>query len=228
MNYTANLLRERVPPDFCIGHVITRGGLAPDVEPDFSEVYCVRHSGARVLEGIFGRVVRAAGGAASGTGTETDSEFSSGTHSGLPNEALASAVHENPSERDRVRYTNTEAAFAVAIRETVEGAPPPPGGQERTEPFDLRASAGSTDAADAAVADPTASADAVTWVPGRSAYGWQAVATGGMGIGTRGMALDARTPALTAVNLITDSVLLRSSREESKRRRGPDSRTGPC
>lgn len=228
MNYMVNLLRQHVPLDSRIRYVIARGGLAPNVVPAFSEVYCVRHAGARVLEGIFERVVQTACGAARGTGSETDSEFSSGTHSGLPNEALASAVHENLSERDRVRYTDTEAAFAVAIRETVKGALPPPGGQERTKPFDLRASAGSTDAADAAAADPTASADAVTWVPGRSAYGWQAVATGRMRIGTRGMALDARTPAVTAANLITDSVLLRSSREESKRRRGPDSRTDPC
>ena len=43
-----------------------------------------------------------------------------------------------------------------------------------------------------------------------------------MSIGIKGMALAAKTLALTAVDLITDPALLRSAREEFNRRRGPD------
>ena len=223
MNYMVNMLREHVPSDARIHYVITRGGLAPNVVPDFSEVYYyVRHPSAEVLEGIFERVVRAAEGAARGTGTEMDYEIIHGIHSVLPNEALASVVHENLTELGGVRYTDKEAAFAEAIRETLEGALPPLGREQAVEPFELRMSGGSTDVGDVSVVVPAAGVDIATWVPGTSAHSWQAVAAGGMSIGIKGMALAAKTLALTAVDLITDPALLRSAREEFNRRRGPD------
>ncbi len=223
MNYMVNLLREHVPSEARIHYVITRGGLAPNVVPDYSEVYYyVRHPSAEVLEGIFDRVVLAAEGAAQGTGTEMDYEIIHGIHSVLPNEALASVVYENLTALGGVHYSEEEAAFARAIRETLEGALPPIDSGQMIEPFELRMSKGSTDVGDVSVVVPTAGVDIATWVPGTSAHSWQAVAAGGMSIGIKGMALAAKTLALSAVDLITDPALLRSAREEFERRRGPD------
>ncbi len=223
MNYMVNLLREHVPSEARIHYVITRGGLAPNVVPDYSEVYYyVRHPSAELLEGIFERVVLAAVGAAQGTGTEMDYEIIHGIHSVLPNEALASAVYENLTSLGGVQYSEDEAAFARAIRETLEGALPPIDNGQMIEPFELRMSKGSTDVGDVSVVVPTAGVDIATWVPGTSAHSWQAVAAGGMSIGIKGLALAAKTLALSAVDLITDPALLRSAREEFERRRGAD------
>ena len=65
MNYMTNLLREHVPQETRIHYVITSGGAAPNVVPDFAEVYYyVRHPNAEVLSGIWDRVMDAASGAA--------------------------------------------------------------------------------------------------------------------------------------------------------------------
>jgi aminobenzoyl-glutamate utilization protein B len=42
MNHMVNLMREHVPQEARIHYVITRGGEAPNVVPDFAEVYYFR------------------------------------------------------------------------------------------------------------------------------------------------------------------------------------------
>ena len=66
-----NLMREHVPSEARIHYVITNGGQAPNVVPDFAEVYYyARHNDMRVLDGIWERITNAARGAALGTGHE--------------------------------------------------------------------------------------------------------------------------------------------------------------
>ena len=62
-----NLMREHVPQETRIHYVITDGGEAPNVVPDFAEVYYyARHADMRVLDGIWERIGNAAKGAALG------------------------------------------------------------------------------------------------------------------------------------------------------------------
>ena len=50
MNYMVNMMREHIPSDARIHYVITKGGLAANIVPDFAEVeYMVRHPDARAL-----------------------------------------------------------------------------------------------------------------------------------------------------------------------------------
>ncbi|MFM2117702.1 MAG: hypothetical protein RL316_892, partial [Bacteroidota bacterium] len=70
MNYMVNLMREHIPQETRIHYVITNGGKAPNVVPDFAEVYYyVRHPKRQQVKDIFERVVNAAKAAALGTGT---------------------------------------------------------------------------------------------------------------------------------------------------------------
>ena len=194
MNLMVNMLREHVPSDTRIHYVITRGGFAPNVVPDFAEVYYyVRHPSAEALEGIFERVVKAGEGAAVGTGTRMEYEIIHGIHSVLPNEALARLVDANLRRIGGITYSPEEQAFAEDIRETL-GSPSLPLGSEKTiQPFIPRTTKGSTDVGDVSWMVPTAGLGTATWVPGTSAHSWQAVAAGGMGIGTKGMLLAAKT-----------------------------------
>ena len=223
MNYMVNLLREHVPSEARIHYVITRGGLAPNVVPDFSEVYYyVRHPKAEVLEGIFERVVQAAEGAAQGTGTEMDFEIIHGIHSVLPNDVLARAVLKSLEALGGIYYSEEELAFARKIRESFGGSLPALGSEQSIESFEPRTTQGSTDVGDVSVMVPTAGLNVATWVPGTSAHSWQAVAAGGMSIGTKGMMLAAKTLALATVDLLTNPDLVASAREEFEQRRGPD------
>ena len=71
MNYMVNMLREHILPDSRIHHVITRGGEAPNVVPEFAEVfYYCRHPEMEIVAKNFARLVEAAEGAAKGLGQQ--------------------------------------------------------------------------------------------------------------------------------------------------------------
>jgi aminobenzoyl-glutamate utilization protein B len=67
---------------------------------------------------------------------------------------------------------------------------------------------------------PTAQLRAATWVPGTPAHSWQAVAAGGMSIGTSGMMVAAKTLALTVAELFSDPRHVRDARAELVSQRG--------
>ena len=64
MDNMVNMMREHIPQETRIHYVITNGGRAPNVVPDFAEVYYyVRHPKKDDVKEIFERVVMAAKGA---------------------------------------------------------------------------------------------------------------------------------------------------------------------
>ncbi len=96
MNNMVNMMREHIPSSARIHYVITQGGKAPNVVPEFAEVYYYsRHPNREVVKDIFDRIAKAAEGAALGTGTRTDHEIVGGTHDILLNKALAEVMHKN-------------------------------------------------------------------------------------------------------------------------------------
>jgi metal-dependent amidase/aminoacylase/carboxypeptidase family protein len=61
MDVATNFLREHVPDKTRIHYVITGGGTAPNVVPDFAEVYYyVRHPDPAVVKDVWARVEKAA------------------------------------------------------------------------------------------------------------------------------------------------------------------------
>jgi len=54
MDYMVNMMREHVPQETRIHYIITRGGAAPNVVPDFAEAYYyARQPNMRILDGIW-------------------------------------------------------------------------------------------------------------------------------------------------------------------------------
>ncbi|MEW6323294.1 MAG: amidohydrolase [Acidobacteriota bacterium] len=223
MNAMVNLMREHVPSDARIHYVITNGGRAPNVVPDFAEVYYyARHNDMRVLDGIWERIVNAARGAALGTGTTMELEVTGAVWNVLPNTYLAQVMHRNLLKVGGYEYTPAERAFAEALRTTLEGPLPPI--DSANSVFDPRPGVGSasTDLGDVSWRVPTVQLTAATWVPGTPAHSWQAVAAGGMSIGLKGMVVAAKSMALTAMDLFSEPSHLVKAREEFETRRGPD------
>ncbi len=222
MNDMVNMMREHVTPDSRIHYVITSGGSAPNVVPDFAEVYYyIRHPDPEEVRSMFDRVVKAAEGAALGTGTEVDFEVIHGIYAVLPNEAGSRAMYENLTRVGGITYDARELQFARAIRNTLPPDSPPIESAAEIAPFEFYRSGGSTDVADVSWAVPTAGLRVATWVPGTSSHSWQAVAAGGTSIGNKGMVVAAKTLAMTAVDLFTKPDLLASARSEFEGRRGP-------
>ena len=225
MNFMVNLLREHVPQESRIHYVITSGGSAPNVVPDFAEVfYYVRHPNAETLKGIWSRVMDAAEAAAQGTGTTMEAEVIHGNHSVLPNEALARVMHKNLTQVGGVQYDAQERDYARRITATLNLDENLEGREAQVEPLKFLQLMGSTDVGDVSWRVPTTEMRAATWVPGTSPHTWQAIAAGGTSIGGKGMLVAAKTLALTAADLYEQPELLVAAREEFETRLGPNFR----
>ncbi|HEX9895767.1 MAG TPA: amidohydrolase [Gemmatimonadales bacterium] len=221
MNSMVNLMREHVPQETRIHYIITAGGKAPNVVPDFAEVYYyARHSDMRLLDGIWERVTNAAKGAALGTGTTMDFELVNAVYNVLANDYLADLMERQLKRVGGITYTPEEQHFAEQLRPSLAGTVPAPGTEAKILAPEVGVSSGSTDMGDVSWVVPTVQMSAATWVPGTPAHSWQAVAAGGMSIGAKGMMVAAKTMALTAVELFSDPSHLTRARAEFDRRVG--------
>jgi aminobenzoyl-glutamate utilization protein B len=229
MNMMVNMMREHIPSDARIHYVITNGGKAPNVVPDFAEVYYyVRHGNRKMVVDIFDRIAKAAEGAALGTGTKTDYELIGGTHELLPNITLQKMMHANLVQVGGVTYTEDEKIFGQSILKSLGIED---GNLEKAsviQPYKtLDPSFGSTDVGDVSFTVPTAGMGSATWVPGTPAHSWQAVAAGGTDIGNKGMMVAAKTIALTAIDLYLNPGVILKAKEELNQKRGSDFKYTP-
>ena len=219
MDNMVNMMREHIPQETRIHYVITNGGKAPNVVPDFAEVYYyVRHPKRKDVVEIFDRVVKAAEGAAMGTGTTMKYDIIGGTHDLLINKTLAEVMQSNLEKIGGVNYTEAEKAFAKKIQPTFIGAPVAMETAATVKPLSyvVEGNNGSTDVGDVSYVKPTVGMRAATWVPGTPAHSWQAVASGGTEIGTKGMLVASKTMALTAIDLMSNPALIQKATEEFK------------
>jgi aminobenzoyl-glutamate utilization protein B len=215
MAHMVDMLREHVPQETRIHYVITNGGLAPNVVPDFAEIYMyARHNDMAVLDGIWERIVKTAEGAALGTGTKMDFEIMGAVYNVLSNDYLSSLQRKNLEKVGGVTYTPEENAFAEKLRTTLSPPMLPLGSQEKIVATRGEVSSASTDTGDVSWKLPTVQLTAATWVPGTPAHSWQAVAAGGTQIGVKGMMVAAKTMALTAIDLFSDPAHIQKARAE--------------
>ncbi|ULQ51264.1 amidohydrolase [Flavihumibacter fluvii] len=223
MDNMVNMMREHIPTDARIHYVITNGGKAPNVVPDFAEVYYyVRHPSREVVKQLFDRVIKAAQGAAMGTETKADFEIIGGTYDLLLNNTLAAAMQQNLEKVGGVKYTEAEIEFAKKIQATIGYKSPPieKAGQVNPLVKITNAPMGSTDVGDVSWTVPTVGMGAATWVPGTPAHSWQAVACGGTEIGTKGMMVAAKAMTLTGIDLFQDASLVQKAKAEFDQSRG--------
>jgi aminobenzoyl-glutamate utilization protein B len=224
MDFMANMMREHVPSSTRIHYVITNGGKAPNIVPDYAEVYYYVRSPKRdIVTDVWNRLEKAAEGAALGTGTRYELEVIGGVYEILPNDNLASVMNSNLTTVGGYTLNPTELAFAKQIQQTpgmlptdlastssvVPGRPDPSGG-------------GSTDVGDVSWVVPTIGLGTATWVPGTTAHSWQAVAAGGMSIGKKGMMVAAKTIAATAMDLFKNPTLIDAAKAEWTKRKGAE------
>ena len=223
MNYMVNMMREHVPQTSRIHYVITDGGDAPNIVPEDAQVYYyVRHPKADMVVQLFDRVVNAARAAAMGTETEVDVEVMHGNYPVLPNHSLAKVVDDNMRALGGLTYTDAEKEFARTIRKTMIKPTLSLGSETIIQPFQFRQNMGSTDVGDVSWLVPTVGFTTATWVPGTPAHSWQAVASGGMSIGHKGMMLAARVLGKTGADLIAKPDLIKAAMNELHSARGTD------
>ncbi|MEL7199873.1 MAG: amidohydrolase [Pseudomonadota bacterium] len=223
MNMMANMLHEHMPQDARMHYVITSGGNAPNVVPDFAEVfYYVRHPDPDGVEQIWERLENAARGAATGTGTDVEWEVIHGNNPLLVNESLAKVMDAKLRMVGGVQYTPEERAWAEALQKSLGDAAKPLSSAAEIGAYSKDLGYGSTDVGDVSWATPTVGVRTAAWVPGTSAHSWQAVAASGHSIGHKGAQVAAKAMTLMAVELFTNPMLRTAAKAEFDAARGPD------
>ena len=222
MNFMVNLMREHIPDGSRIHYVITKGGNAPNVVPDFAEVfYYVRDFDVNILEDMWSRLINTAEAAALGTGTRMEYEIIHGNRPVLPNEVAQKVMYDNLVQVGGVSYTRAEQKFAKEIYKTLIDPSLSISSAKTIQPYKFTKGKGSTDVGDVSWKTPTARLRVATWVPGTSAHTWQAVAAGGMSIGMKGMINASKVLVGAAIDLYNDPKTVKNAKKELIERRGP-------
>ena len=215
-------MREHVPSNTRIHYIVTKGGVAPNVVPDLSELYLMARSpDLGTLDDVWARLQKIAQGAGLMTETQLETKVIGGDANILGNDVLAKLAQHNLEQVGGFRYTQQEQQFALELQKTL-----PPGGArpldtsvkvEPLTPFDPNSPAASTDVGDVSWNVPTIGFSTATFVPGVSAHTWQAAASARMSIGQRGMVVAAKAMALTGLDLLVDPQLVAAARTEFER-----------
>jgi len=229
-----NYLREHVPASVRIHCVVTQGGEAPNIVPDFAQVwYYVRAPRRDLVEEVYARVLDVAKGAALMSGTRVATKFITGCYNTLPNDVLGDVMLAKMKQIGAPRFSKDEIAFAGQIVDTLDpsivssellamglskaeaGFPicdkvlDEVGGFRKNE-----TEGGSTDVADVSYCTPTAqfcTACSSTVTP---AHSWQMTAVQGTSIGLKGMIFAAKTLSLSLLAYFQKPEILTAAREE--------------
>ena len=213
-------LREHVPESTRIHYIVTNGGSAPNIVPDYAELFLyARHPSMPTLDGLWERVIKCAQAGALASETRMEMELINSSYNTLPNDALAALVDKNMRLVGGVAYTPEEQAFAETIRKTLPDLARPLGSQETIEPPTEGKGPASTDAGDVSWTVPMAQIETATFVPGVPPHTWQSAACAGMSIGRKGMVVAAKALVLTAIDLFTDPRQVAAARASFEKRR---------
>ena len=200
--------------------MITAGGLAPNVVPDFAEVYYyIRHPKSAVVRDLYRRLVLCAQAGALATETKLEIDFQGGILEILPNNTLAQVSMANLKALNDLSYDTEQTKFASRLQQSLENPKPL---DSISEVIDQSGTVGmgSTDVGDVSWVVPTTGFNAACFVPGTPGHSWQVVACGGTSIGRQGMNLAARVLAATAWDLYKQPNLLRAAQAEHQQRLG--------
>jgi len=240
MNVGANYLREHVINDVRLHYVITNGGLAPNVVPEYAEVwYFVRAPNRGMVEETYERVLKIAQGAALMTETELEVIFLSGMYNHLPNEAIWEVLNSNMRKVRAPKFKSEDIEFAKEIKKTTN--PKFMEGYTRYIPpdfMDLAMSVlsqplnkmvlpmlgkgmvapGSTDVADVSWVTPLGEFQTACFAMGSPGHSWQNTAAAGMSIGHKGMLTAAKVLAFSAIDFMNNPELIEQARKEFEER----------
>jgi aminobenzoyl-glutamate utilization protein B len=215
MNVGVNFMREHIPMESRIHYVITKGGVQPNVVPDFAESwFYIRNPKIEEAERIYNWMIDIAKGAALMTQTTMSYETGGYNYNKLTNVAGARVMYENLKLIGVPSFTPEEVAFAKALQK--EAKAKEAGIDTTIGPFvekgDLAYS--SSDIGAASWATPLIQLGLASRVEGAPGHTWGDVAIGGMSIGHKFMVNAAKIMAVTGFDILTKPEELKKMKSE--------------
>ncbi len=220
------MMREHLQPTARLHYIYEAAGAAPNVIPDFAQVWIVCRDIDRAhVEATTAWLQQVADGAAAATQTRAEFMLFFGMHDLLPNEPLARLLHRHLSAVP-LDWTDDEQAFARACQR--EMGVPEAGLATAPLPFlDDASAGGSTDVGDVSYQVPTGLFAWPTFPLGIGLHTWPVTACGGMSIGDRTSLETARILAAAGYDLMTDAALREAAKADFQARRGDEPFVSP-
>ncbi|AEF85283.1 amidohydrolase [Treponema primitia ZAS-2] len=125
MNVGIQYLREHVSSDVRIHYIYTHGGVAPNVVPDYAQLYYyVRAQSRSMNDEVLKRVIDVSEGAAKMTGTSTDYELLAGCYDVFINHRLNKLCQEALLKIPPIEYSDENKKFAAEVYRNATGKEP--------------------------------------------------------------------------------------------------------
>jgi aminobenzoyl-glutamate utilization protein B len=221
MNVGANYMREHIKEDSRVHYVVTNGGQQPNVVPATAQVwYYVRANTHEDCVKNFDWLTEIAEGAAKMSRTKVSVHVDTDCHEIIPNLPLSRVIHRNmlcvgPPKFDVGDVKLAEQLRAPlrssfnlkddkALSDAIDDLPEKPGA----------ADGGSTDVGDISWHVPTSGFGTACFAAESPGHSWQNVAAIASPIGHKGMLVAAKVIALSAVDLLQDSQVLKDAKTE--------------
>jgi aminobenzoyl-glutamate utilization protein B len=213
------MMREHILPTARVHYIYESAGVAPNVVPDFAQLWIVlRDIDRPKVEAMTAWMRGIAEGAARMTQTEAEVDVFFGTYDLLPNEPLARHVFRHLAAVP-LDWTEEEQSFARACQR--EMGVPERGMSARLLPFVESATAGAaTDVGDVSQITPCGLFAWPTLPLGIGLHTWPVTACAGMSIGDKASLATARILAAVGFDLMTDAALREAAKADLRRRRG--------
>ena len=225
-DHMMNLMREHVSSDARIHYIITDGGQSANTVPERASVqYYIRHPEAETVRAILDRAIKAAEGAALGTGTTMSYELMGGNYERLINRSLAEVFLRNLVKVGGLDLDESELAYAhemlvnsgisdFSVMEKMTGVDPVLRPAVKGGP--------SSDVGNVSQVAPLANLRYCACVPAGGSHSWQQASIGGTTIGTKALMNVARIFYLSALDLYRSPSLVQTIRDEYRSVRGDD------
>lgn len=211
-------MREHILPSARIHYIYENAGVAPNVVPDFAQVWItIRDLDRPKVEAMTAWMRQVAEGAALMTQTQAEVDVFFGMYDLLPNEPLARLLHRQMAAVP-LAWTAAEQDFARACQRAM--GLPEAGMATQMLPFvENGAAGGSTDIGDISHQVPTGVFVWPTLPLGIGLHTWPVTACAGMSIGDQASIQTARILAAAGFDLMTDAALREAARADLRRRR---------
>lgn len=219
LDYGVNLMREHVKPTARIHYVISSGGEAPNVVPEYARVwYYVRDINREEVQKLYARILKIVEGAALATGTSSKVRLITGVHEYLLNRPLQEALQQNLELVGPVAFSEEEQSFGKRLQKFLGVAEK--GFSDEIKPLADQPEpprGGSTDVAEVSYLAPTAGFGVTTAASGVPWHSWATTACHGTSAAKKAAVVAAKVIAATGIDLLTDERLRESAREFFKK-----------
>ena len=211
------LMREHIKPTARIHRVVSKGGEAANIIPDYTKgQYWLRDSTGESVNEMLGRMRKAADGAALATETRAQVTLLFGVREPVPNDTLDKVIQKELDRAGPPAFDQADQDFAKAVQK--EMGVEPAGLSTAVQPYQQKSGGtASSDIGEVSAVVPLAELNVATLPLGAPLHSWAQTVCAAHPIGQKGMMVAARVLAAAALDLLSDPALVKAARDDFER-----------